>query len=171
MSVLKHWRALLFDEHAMIGVRQAYRPWHALLWFALAFLFQAAPVSTADIATLPFDAPRIAALFFGVLLVGWLVSLLLGGRQRFGQYAFTTSAITAMGGCVMAVLAYLSIFVFEYGFDTTAVTNVLISIIPFYYIVLVAYGSEMAAHLARQRERIALAICVIITMYAAYFYL
>jgi hypothetical protein len=143
----------------------------ALAWFALALLFQVLPVNQADIANLPIDAPRILVLFLAVLLVGWLAMLLLGSRTRFGQHVFTTSAITAMGGFVMACLTYSCLFIFEKGFGTTAVTNVVTSLIPYYYLVLVAYSSEISANLRKQWERVLLAIIVICAMYGAYFYL
>jgi hypothetical protein len=171
MGVLRYWRALFFNEHQMVAVRQEYRPWRAVWWFVLAVLFQVLPVSKQDLLTLQVDVPRILILFFAVVLVGWLLSLLLGGKAKFGQYVFTTSAIMAMGGFVMAVIAYLSLFVFELAFNTAAITNVVISLMPYYYVVLTAYSSEIAAHLSKQWERVLLAIVVIGVMYGAYFYL
>jgi hypothetical protein len=171
MGVLHYWKALLFDEHAMVAVRQEYRPWRAIWWFVLAVVFQALPVSRQDLLTLQVDVPRIIILYFAVLLVGWLLSLLLGSRSKFGQYVFTTSAIMSLGGCVMAVLTYLCLFVFELAFNTAAVSNVIVSLIPYYYVVLLAYSSEIAAHLQDQWKRVLLAIVVIGVMYGAYFYL
>ncbi|MEK6823136.1 MAG: hypothetical protein AABY13_04870 [Nanoarchaeota archaeon] len=168
---LHFWRALLFDEHAMIGVRTCATTVRAWLFFIAAVLLQVLPVSKEDLATFHIDAPTIAILYFGLIVVGAGLSWLLGARMPFYKFLYTSSTIMTFGGVVMAIITYLSILVFELGLNTAAVTNLVTSIIPFYYIVLFAYSMEVASHLEKQWKRIAVALVSICAMYLAYFFI
>jgi hypothetical protein len=167
---LRFWRALFFNENAMIGIRTCATVSRAWIYFVIAVLLQVLPVNKQDIAMLYIDVPKIAILYFGLVLLGAVVSWLLRAKMPFYKFLYTSSTIMTFGGVVMAVITYASILL-EMATNAAWLTNVIISIIPFYYIVLFAYSIDVASHLSSQWKRVLVGVLMVCAMFFAYFYL
>ena len=170
MKILSFWRAALFHEASIHSIK-AYANWkRALAYFFFVILFQALPLTAADLDTFFPD-------FFGILwkvalgmISVYMVAKLFHSHEPLVKYWYAVSAVLCVGAFLMAVAAYVSLFVFEKMFNNPAISNLITSILPYYFIVLFAFTAESAMNLEGKKSAVVGTFAVLV-LYTLYFFL
>ena len=168
--MFRYWRSMFFNENAILALK-AFASWKfILLNFLLLVFFQAAPLTQEDLVTFPFD---YIGVLWKILLATFVVLIfakLFGSKITAKKYLYVVSVVNLFASILSALLAYLSLFVFEFIFDNPVFSNIITSILPFYLIVLFAFSSDVASELEGWRSAL-LGFIAVILLYSLYYFL
>ena len=169
MIPFKYFKACLFDDHSIEAVGSYANVKTMVFSLVLVVLLQALPLTYEEIFTTHLSFLKIGAQFFGSLLIIFIISKLFKSKTTFTRFTYTVSTVTFFAAIITTVLAYVSLFVFEYIFDTAAVSNLVTSILPFYIIVLFGFTADVIADVKRWHWLIG--VLGVGLLYGVYFFL
>ncbi|MEA3430603.1 MAG: hypothetical protein U9R08_04995 [Nanoarchaeota archaeon] len=169
MIPFKYFKSCLFDDHAIEAVR-SYANFKALVFsLIMVVLLQALPLTYEEIFTTHLSFLKIFIQFFGAIVVMFLFSKLLKSKTSFIKFVYTVSTVVFFATIITAVLAYLSLFLFEFIFNTAVISNLVSSILPFYIIVLFGFTADVIADVKKHSWLIG--VVGVGLLYAIYFFL
>lgn len=170
MKILSHWRAALFHESSIHSIK-GYANWkNALLYFFFAVLFQALPLTAEDLQTFLPDFVGILWKVALAMIAVYMLAKLFHSHEPMVKYWYAVSAVLFVGAFLMAVAAYISLFIFEELFNNPVISNLIASILPYYFIVLFAFTAESAMNLEGKKAAI-LGTFAVLVLYSLYFFL
>lgn len=169
MIPLKYFRAMFFDDHSIeaIGSYATVKTTIFVLFFVV--LLQSLPVTYDEIFTTHLAFAKIFIQFFGCIIVIFLISKLFKSSTNFLRFTYIISTVEFFAVILTTILAYLSLFLFEYLFDTPVVSNLVTSLLPFYIIVLFGFSADVAANVKKHSWLIG--VLGVTLLYAVYFFL
>lgn len=169
MIPFKYFKACLFDDHAIEAVGSYANKKTLIFSLVMVVLLQALPLTYDEIFTTHISFLKIFAQFFGAIVVLFLIARMLKSDVSFLKFTYTIATVEFFAALIVTVLAYLSLFVFEYVFDTAAVSNLVTSILPFYIIVLFGFTADVVADVKRWHWLIG--VLAVGMLYGVYFFL
>ncbi|MBW3003526.1 hypothetical protein KY328_01410 [Candidatus Woesearchaeota archaeon] len=169
MIPFKYFKAALFDDHAIEAVGSYANKKTLVFSLILVVLLQALPLTYEEIFTTHLSFLKIFAQFFGALLVMFVVAKLFKSKTSFTRFVYGVSTVVLFAAMITTVLAYVSLFVFEYLLNTAAVSNLVTSILPFYIVVLFGFTVDIVSDIKKWHWLIG--IVSVGLLYGVYFFL
>lgn len=165
----KHIGALKFDQGAIERLRTYSMPRWGWMNLLLSSLLMALPLTREEIPDTPLTFLKMALIFLAAVGMCYLISRLFKSETSFCKFLYTTATVNLFATSVVALLTYISLFVFEWMMDNAALSNFVASALPFYIFVLFGFSVDGAANLP-ERRGIWLGVIGITILYSLYFF-
>lgn len=168
-SQFKHLSALKFDQGRIEILRTYSQPKWAWANLIFSCLLMSLPLMPDEIATTPITWATMTVVFFSVVAVTFLFSRSLGSKIRFTNFLYATSTVNLFAAGLTSILAYVSLFVFEWGFDNSTIPNLIASILPFYIFIMYGFSADGASGLPEKKGWV-VGVFGIIALYLMYYF-
>lgn len=133
----------------------------------LSSFFMALPLTREEIPDTPLTFLKMAVIFFAAVGLCYLISRLFKSETTFSKFLYTTATVNLFATSAVALITYVSLFVFEWMMDNAALSNFVASVLPFYIFVLFGFSVDGAADLPKKNGMWLgmIGICILYTLY------
>ncbi|MBI4448782.1 hypothetical protein HY641_02020 [Candidatus Woesearchaeota archaeon] len=168
---LRHWNALLFNE-ASIELLRTFSSWKwARVNFFLGVFLLSLPLTYDEVFTTPQSYAWYLVLYAGLIIALFGLSRLFGSEMPLVKFWHTVSTLVLFSAIPLTIVTYVALFLLEWILDNAAIPNLIVSVIPFYLYLLMAFGAEQAARIASEKKSIAFGIVSVVVIYSAFYFL
>lgn len=168
MIPFKHFKAALFDDHKIEAIASYANFKTTIFALVLVILLQALPLTYEEIFTTHISFLIIGAQFLGAIIILFAIAKLFKTETSFLRFTYTVATVELFAVIITTILAYLSLFLFEYIFNTPVISNLVTSILPFYIIVLFGFTADV---IAKVKKSWIIGILGVTILYGIYFFL
>ncbi len=171
MQELRHWDALLFNENSIELVR-TFSSWgRGLMNFLLGMLLLALPLTYDEVFTTLDSFVRYVIIYSALIILLFLLSRVFGSDMKLVKFWYTISTLIFFAAVPLAILTYFCLFVLEALLDNVTVPNMIVSLVPYYLFLLMAFGSEQSARIPSEKKSIAFGVCSVVLVYTFMYFL
>ena len=168
---LKHWDALIFNENS-IELLRTFSEWpRALFNFFLGIFILSLPLTYDEIFTTPAFYVKCIIFYAVMILLLFILSRAFGSDMPLMKFWYTISTIVLFSSIPIMIITYLCLFLLEYVLNNSVVSNLVVSVLPYYLYLLMAFASEQAARIPSQKKSILFGIASVVVIYTVFYFL
>lgn len=167
----KYFNAILFNDNSIEAIRSYNNLKLGVINLLLGVFILSLPLTSEEIYTTHISYLQLLIKFLAAIIVCFVFAKLMGSKSNFTKFFYTISTVNLFASIPIAMISYVCLFVFEKILNIAAVSNFILSVIPYYLFILFAFSVEGGAHIQNNKKSVLLGLFSICLIYTLYFFL